>query len=158
MAVNKIITDISENFKQQIQFYSKMLDLSVKQLHILEEGRALVNADEINSLLAERQKLMETISQLTATNKQLQKEISQQLGIDEFILTRFENAIDEKQYQDLKALIAKLGEMLRTISEQDERSELLMRQSLKPMARTNIKAGNGQVSNAYRQAMQQKPE
>ncbi|MEN6328634.1 MAG: hypothetical protein ABFD18_20800 [Syntrophomonas sp.] len=157
MADNEIIIKIAENFKQQIEIYSKVLDLSVQQLNFLEEGKGRVNADRINVLLLERQKLMETISELVHQNKQLQKETRQELRIDEFVLTRLEYVIDEKQYQDLKMLVLKLGEMLKVISDQDERSQLLMRKGLKPMARTNLKTGNEQVSNAYKQAMQQKP-
>lgn len=157
MAVNEIIINIAANFTQQVQLYSKMLDLSVQQLHILEEGRGWGNVDEIHLLLAERQKLMEVINQLSIGNKQLQIKISQELGMDEFVLARLEHAIDQTQYQDLKRLVAQLGETLRTISEQDEKSQQWMRQGLKSSARTSIKAGNEQVSNAYKQAMQQKP-
>ena len=157
MAVNETIITIADNFKQQIQLYSQMLALSLQQLHILEENGGRVNPDEINLLLLERQKLMETISQLDKSNKQLQSEINQELGLDVFVLTRLENLIDETQYRDLKTLIAKLGELLRTISDQDEQSQLMMRKGLKSSARQSIKAGNEQVSSAYKQAMQQKP-
>ena len=157
MAINEIIIKIAENFRQQIEIYKEMLDLSVQQLTRLEEGKGRVNADEINVLLIERQKLMETISELAHQNKQFQKETREELGLDEFILTRLENIINEKQYQELKVLVVKLGEMLKVISDQDERSQILMRQGLKQTARTNLKAGNEQVSNAYKQAMQQKP-
>lgn len=157
MAVNEIIINIAANFTQQVQLYSKMLDLSVQQLHILEEGGGRGNADEIHLLLSERQKLMEVINQLSIGNKQLQIKISQELGMDEFVLARLEHVIDQTQYQDLKRLVAQLGETLRTISEQDEKSQQWMRQGLKSSARTSIKAGNEQVSNAYKQAMQQKP-
>ncbi len=156
MAVNEIIIKIAENYKQQIEIYSKVLDLSGQQLNLLEEGKGHINTDGINMFLLERQKLMEKIDELLSQNKQLQKEVRQELGIDEFVLTKLEKVIDEKQYQDLNNQLIKLGEMLKVISDQDERSQLLMRQGLKPMPR-NLKTGNEQVSNAYKQAMQQKP-
>jgi len=157
MAVNENVINIADSFKQQIELYSRMLALSLQQLHMLEENGGRIKPDEINVLLLERQKLMETINKLDKSNKQLQREIIRELGLDEFVLTRLENLIDETQYSNLRTLIAKLGELLRTISDQDEQSQLLMRQSLKSPARQSIKAGNEKVSSAYKQAMQQKP-
>ncbi|MDD3024720.1 MAG: hypothetical protein PHE26_12570, partial [Syntrophomonadaceae bacterium] len=81
--------------------------------------------------------------------------ITAELNMDEFVLTGLESEIEDAQYQDIKMLVAKLGETLRTISDNDEKSQLLMKQGLRPVLRQNPRVKNEHASNAYKQAMKQ---
>jgi hypothetical protein len=148
----EIITEIIENFKQQKQCYSRMLDFAGEQLAILEKSQGQVYADEIEVLLARRNKLLEEINQNNRENRNLQQRIVKELGVEEFVLGQLENKLESEQYQALKEQISNLGELLEKISEKDERSQELMQQAIKSKRQKKPRGSSRQASQAYKQS------
>ena len=152
----EIIIRIIENFKQQRQSYFRMLDLAGEQLAILEKNRGKVYADEIEVLLARRNKLLEEINQNNWENRNLQQRVVKELGLEGFVLSQLENKLESEQYQALKEQISNLSKLLEMISEKDQRSQELMQQAINSQRKKGPRSSSRQASQAYKQSMEHK--
>lgn len=154
MSVQKLIDEIIENFYQQQQFYLQIADLSCKQLAFLTDEHWTEKQEELNQLLEKRRELNNQIDVLNQHNRFLQEQIMALLEIPEFVLSRLQSSLADRQYQSLHEVLAALGGLLAEINNTDEQNHRLIK----------MKAGSHRIKNpanrqkaqhAYHQAIEQ---
>lgn len=154
MPISLLIQEIVVNFQKQEQLYLTIADLSTKQLGLLEHDDWLTKPETLNDLLKKRQDIIKNIDRLNNDNKALQNEVNRQLAISDFVLSRLEPKINEEQYESLRQVIVRLGDLLADINKMDEQSNILIKRQA-GYSKPAIHANRQQVQNAYQEAMQQ---
>jgi len=148
----ELYNQIFNNFGQQQELYVKMSDWSRQELDLLEQDDW--DGDRLNNLLEERQGIINEIDALGRLNKQLQEQVTLNLGLGEFMLSSLESHLKSQQFQALQELLRDLGQLLVHISEMDQQSHLLIKKRIESRKNAS-KSENRLVQNAYREAMQQ---
>ena len=118
----------------------------------------IMTKDEIEVLLARRNKLLEEINQNNQENRNLQQRIVKELGLEGFVLSQLENKLESEQYQALKEQISNLSKLLEMISEKDQRSQELMQQAINSQRKKGPRSSSRQASQAYKQSMEHKTD
>lgn len=154
MLPQKLMAEIIENFHKQQQLYLHIADLSCKQLSLLSEDHWLAKQEGLNDLLKKRQTVNKEIDVLNSHNKSLQKQITEQLGLPEFVLSRLESKLEAEQYESLSDVITGLGDILAKINAIDEQNHILIKKQA-GTSQVKPQSNRQQAQNAYQQAVQQ---
>ncbi len=149
--VKQIVREIADNFQTQLGLYQKMAELSSAQLNCLEKNQDM--SGELRDIMSRRQALMEDISSLNEKNRACQQQAVQQLGINEFVLSKLLGQIDEGDYEQLRDIVSRLGLILEAINEMDRKNQLLMVEINTGKAGGERKSSSRQASDAYRRSM-----
>jgi len=149
--VKQIIREIAENFQKQLDLYQKMSDLSSAQLTCLEKNPVM--SGELRDIMSRRQDLMEDISALNEKNRACQQQAVQQLGINEFVLSKLLGQIDAGDYEQLRDIVSRLGLLLEAINEMDRKNQLMMVEVNTSKAGGEGKASSREARDAYRRSM-----
>lgn len=157
MELDKTIDSIIENFRRQLDLYNTMYELSLNQLNALQAGSS-VQSKELKQILARRQELIKEISNLNKANISLREEVKDSLGIADFVFSQLKNNIDDRQFQFLQEVITGIEKILVLITESDNISETLMRQSLKSPNRPVPRGTKAQAVQAYNENKNYKKE
>lgn len=150
-----LIDNIIHNFKEQWQVCEKMAASAQEQLEILQKAETGIPS-QVMDIMAKRQTLLEDLQVLEAKNRGFQEQIVSELGINDFTLSQLEAKLENEQFAHLKEMVNQLGTMLKSISEIDDQSQVLMREGLTRVNKTKTRANNKQASNAYNQAKELK--
>ena len=150
-----LIDNIIHNFKEQWQVCEKMAASAQEQLEILQQAETGIPS-QVMDIMAKRQTLLEDLQVLEAKNRGFQEQIVSELGINDFTLSQLEAKLENEQFAHLKEMVNQLGTMLKSISEIDDQSQVLMREGLTRVNKTKTRANNKQASNAYNQAKELK--
>lgn len=154
MLVERLIKEIIANFHKQQQLYMQIDDLSGEQLSLLADEKWLDKLEELDELLIKRQIINVEIDALNNHNKSLQGQITTQLALPEFVLSRLEGKLEEEQYKSLREVVAGLGDILAKINKTDEQNHILIKKKA-GLGRVDPRANRQQAQNAYHQAVQQ---
>jgi len=155
--VNNILIDnIIHNFNKQWLLCEKMAASAQEQLEVLKQADNAGISSQVMDIVAQRQKLLEDLQVLEDENRILQEQVVSELGIDEFTLSQLEAKLENEQFAHLKEMVNQLGTILKSISEIDDQSQVLMRASLTRANKTKSRANNKQASQAYNQAKELK--
>jgi flagellar biosynthesis/type III secretory pathway chaperone len=152
---NRLIDEIIANFGLQYELCQNMEQESRQQLESLQMGTGRA---EINPILDRRRLLLLKLDQLCQDNRKLQQELSRELGLEEFNLTRLKPCLAAEEWAVLAKLINQLSLVLRRITDTDARSQQLM--SLGQAAAPQ-KAGpinQNQALRAYQEVIRQNKE
>lgn len=147
---NTLLSQIIDNYKNQINLYNQMLDLSVKQVSLLKDN--LEDTDNLHSLLTTRKAIMDDIINLNAQNKSMQKELVESLGIKEFVIKNLKGLVEEGKVKELDQVITDMSTLLNRINENDKRNEALIKQGFRK--NTGKNTSPYEASAAYKKAMQ----
>ncbi|MDD2372295.1 MAG: flagellar export chaperone FlgN [Syntrophomonadaceae bacterium] len=150
-----LIDNIIHNFEEQWQVCEKMAASAQEQLEILQQAETGIPS-QVMDIMAKRQTLLEDLQVLEAKNRGFQEQIVSELGINDFTLSQLEAKLENEQFAHLKEMVNQLGTMLKSISEIDDQSQVLMREGLTRVNKTKTRANNKQASNAYNQAKELK--
>lgn len=151
-----LIDNIIHNFEEQWRVCEKMAASAQEQLEILKQADKAGIPPQVMDIMAGRQKLLEDLQVLEAKNRGFQEQIVRELGINDFTLSQLEAKLENEQFAHLKEMVNQLGTMLKSISEIDDQSQVLMREGLTRVNKTKTRANNKQASNAYNQAKELK--
>ncbi|MDD3272118.1 MAG: flagellar export chaperone FlgN [Syntrophomonadaceae bacterium] len=150
-----LIDNIIHNFEEQWRVCEKMAASAQEQLEILQQAETGIPS-QVMDIMAKRQTLLEDLQVLEAKNRGFQEQIVSELGINDFTLSQLEAKLENEQFAHLKEMVNQLGTMLKSISEIDDQSQVLMREGLTRVNKTKTRANNKQASNAYNQAKELK--
>lgn len=153
---NILIENIIHNFVKQWQLCEKMAARAQEQLEILKQADKAGIPPQVMDIMAGRQKLLDDLQVLEAENRGLQEQVVSELGVNEFTLSQLEAKLENEQFVHLKEMVNQLGTILKSISEIDDQSQVLMREGLTRVNKTKTRANNKQASNAYNQAKELK--
>lgn len=154
MSIQRLMEEIIDNFNKQQQLYIKIDDLSGEQLDLLADEQWLNKQEQLNELLQKRQIINKEIDVLNSHNKSLQEQVTMQLNLQEFVLSRLESKLEEAQYKSLRQVVAELGDILAKINKTDEQNQIFIKKKAGP-DRVNPQANPQQAQNAYHQAVKQ---
>ncbi|MEN6460767.1 MAG: hypothetical protein ABFC94_05270 [Syntrophomonas sp.] len=151
MLLPDIIDKIINDFDRQMRLYMEMEKLSGCQLDFLQQAGCRGKMDELNELLSKRQNLIGEINQLNHSNKALQQEAQQFLGIKQFSLSQLKDKLESDQYLRLSQILQEIEQILVRIGQADKKSEQLMKDKF-AASRNGARANHNQASKAYNQA------
>ena len=153
---NIIIENIIHNFEEQGQLCEKMAARAQEQLEILKQADKAGIPPQVMDIMAGRQKLLDDLQVLEAENRGLQEQVVSELGVNEFTLSQLEAKLENEQFVHLKEMVNQLGTILKSISEIDDQSQVLMREGLSQVNKTKARANSKQARQAYNQAKELK--
>lgn len=153
---NILIENIIRNFEEQWQLCEKMVASAQEQLEILKQDDNPGIPSQVMDVMAGRQKLLDDLQVLGAENRDLQEQIVNELGINEFTLSQLKTELEDEEFAHLKEMVNQLGTILKSISEIDDQNQILMRESLTRVNQTKPRANNQQARKAYNQAKELK--
>ena len=153
---NILIDNIIHNFKEQWLLCEKMAASAQEQLEMLKQADNGGIPSQVMDIVAQRQKLLEDLQVLEDENRILQEQVVSELGIDEFTLSQLEAKLENEQFAHLKEMVNQLGTILKSISEIDDQSQVLMREGLSQVNKTKARANSKQARQAYNQAKELK--
>lgn len=154
MSIQMLMEEIIDNFNKQQQLYLQINDLSGKQFDLLADEQWLDKQEELNELLQKRQIVNKEIDVLNSHNKFLQEQVTIQLDLSEFVLSRLESKLAEVQYKSLREAVAGLSNILAKINKTDEQNQILIKKKAGP-DRANPPVNRQNAQDAYHQAVQQ---
>jgi len=124
------IAHIINNYKEQIELYSHMLELAQQQLDLVENNAP---ADEI---LAERYRLMDDISSLNKQNQEWQDSVCQSMEIKSFTINNLKANVNAEVVEELSQVLKDISQVLQQIEEVDQKIQESLNQQLIPRNRT----------------------
>lgn len=124
------IAHIINNYKEQIEMYSHMLELAQQQLNLVENNAP---ADEI---LAERYRLMDDISSLNKQNQEWQDSVCQSMEIKSFTISNLQSTVNPAVIEELSQVLKEISQVLQQIEEVDQKIQESLNQQLIPRNRT----------------------
>lgn len=124
------IAHIINNYKEQIEMYSHMLELAQQQLDLVENNAP---ADEI---LAERYRLMDDISSLNKQNQEWQDSVCQSMEIKSFTISNLQSTVNPAVIEELSQVLKEISQVLQQIEEVDQKIQAILNQQLIPRNRT----------------------
>jgi chromosome segregation ATPase len=123
------IAHIINNYKEQIEMYSHMLELAQQQLDLVENNAP---ADEI---LAERYRLMDDISSLNKQNQEWQDSVCQSMEIKSFTISNLQSTVNPAVIEELSQVLKEISQVLQQIEEVDQKIQAILNQQLIPRNR-----------------------
>jgi hypothetical protein len=147
---NGLINKIIDNFQKQHRLCEEMAVYAREQLEWLKKSDKVQVTAQVMEVMVKRQKLLEDLQVIDAENKNLQEQVLNQFNIDEFTLSSLKPILEAVQYDELKQAVGRLGAILGTISEVDDKNQLLMRANLAAKNKGK-KVSNQQADNMYKQ-------
>lgn len=148
-----LIRDLIDNYIKQEKLYQKVAVSSHRQTSLLESQP--VDPVLIKEVLQQRQLLMDDVAATNEEAKLLQEKMKKYYGLKAFTLSEIEGIVNDIDLTDLKQTLAKMSEVLKGISQNDLKNQVLMRQAVAE-AHTQPTISSQQASNAYRQSMEHK--
>lgn len=148
-----LLRDLIDNYIKQGKLYQKVAVSSYQQTSLLESQP--VDPVMIKKVLQQRQILMDDVAAINEEAKQLQEKMKKYYGLKAFTLTEIEGIVNDIDFTELKRTLAQMGEVLKGISQNDLKNQVLMRQAVAE-AHTQPTVSSQQASNAYRQSMESK--
>lgn len=152
MLLKETVNEVINNFNQQLQLYTEMMDLSARQLEFLSKTDYSEEGDELNQLLAKRQNLIKEINRLNRSNRKFRQRAAAYLEIDDFVLSQLQYKLDPEQFFQLQQVLAEIERILSVIADTDGNSEELMRKNYAAAVKAKPRANHTQASKAYNQA------
>lgn len=156
MESDGLVNKIESNFQLQLALYREMQQESRNQLEALQNSSPSL---DIGVILERRHELLSRLDKLAMTNRQMQQQLLEQLGLKEFNLTVLQSCLPSAEWSLLKDLITQLAQVLREITASDNQSQGLM--SLRQTgaaAKKTAPVDYNQAHQAYRQAQLQNKE
>jgi len=151
--VSILIRDLIDNYIQQDKIYHKVAVFSLQQTALLESQT--VDPVLIREVLQNRQSLMDDVANINEEAKNLQDKMKKYYGLKAFTLSGIEGVVNHGDFTELKGVLDQMGEVLKSISQNDLKNQVLMRQAAAE-AHAGPTVSNHQASSAYRQAMEPK--
>lgn len=118
------ITDIIDNYKEQVDLYYHMLGLARQQLELAE------NKLPVDDILAERHRLMEKICSLNGQNQVWQDCFCQSKGIDTFNLSGIRSIETADKVEELSQILEEITQVLQQIEAVDNSIQEMLNQQL----------------------------
>ena len=135
------IAHIINNYKEQIELYSHMLELAQQQLDLVENNAPM---DEI---LAERYRLMDDISSLNKQNQEWQDSVCQSMEIKSFTISNLQSTVNPAVIEELSQVLKEISQVLQQIEEVDQKIQEILNQQLIP--RNRPRATHERAKQAY---------
>jgi len=148
-----LIRDLIDNYIQQEKIYQKVAVSSLQQSSLLENQQ--VDPILIKELLGQRQALMDDVAAINEEAKNLQEKMKKYYGLKAFTLSEIEGTVNNIDFTELKKVLEQMGEVLKSISQNDLKNQVLMRQAVAE-AHSQPTVSNQHASSAYRQSMEHK--
>ena len=123
------IAHIINNYKEQIELYSHMLELAQQQLNLAENNAPM---DEI---LAERYRLMDDISSLNEQNQEWRDSVCQSMEIKSFTISNLQSTVNPAVIEELSQVLKEISQVLQQIEEVDQKIQAILNQQLIPRNR-----------------------
>lgn len=149
---NNLLSQIIDNYKEQLKLYNQMLDLSVEQVSLLKNN--LEDINNLHSILTARKTIMDDIINLNIENKSMQSQLISRLGIKEFVINKLEGLVGDEKVKELDQVITDISTLLNRINENDKLNEALIKQGVRKKQDTVKKASAAEATAAYKKAME----
>ena len=148
-----LLRDLIDNYIKQEKLYQKVALSSHQQTSLLESQP--VDPVMIREVLGQRQVLMDDVAAINEEAKQLQEKMRKYYGLKAFTLTEIEGIVNDIDFTELKRTLNQMSEVLKGISQNDLKNQVLMRQAVAE-AHVQPTISSQQASSAYRQSMEHK--
>lgn len=148
-----MIRDLIDNYIQQEKIYQKVAVSSLEQTILLQNETA--DAVLLKELLRQRQLLMDDVAATNEEAKKLQEQMKKIYGLKAFTLSEIQGMVSRTDFTDLQQILDQMGEVLKSISQNDLKNQALMRQAAAE-AISQPSVSSERASSAYRQSMDPK--
>lgn len=148
-----LIRDLINNYIEQRKIYQQVAASSLEQTTLLQNPT--IDLSLIKDVVGQRQVLMDDVTAMNDEAKILKEKIKNSYALNAFTLSELQGKLGTSEFIDLKQVLDQLGDILKTISQNDLKNQALMRIAAAENA-ARPSTSSQQASNAYRQSMDRK--
>ncbi|MGI5911541.1 MAG: flagellar export chaperone FlgN [Syntrophomonadaceae bacterium] len=149
--INTLVDSIIDIFKEQYQLYRIMADYAGEQQELLKKPFQERDYSQVMNVIIRRQGLLKDLNLLDNKNKNLQKRLTEELGINEFNLCQLKAKIANEQYTIIAEIVNQIGTILNSITNTDYQSQLLMQDRLDKANKTKTIISRKQANSIYQE-------